>query len=244
MERERQDKPAADGALQARRERGADQGAAHGSEIGLKIGLTGGIGSGKSTVARMLVDLGAVLVDTDAIARELTAPGGAAIPALREAFGPQAVGADGALNRDWMRERVFSDPEAKGRLEGILHPMIGETAQQRALAAAPATVVFDVPLLVESGRWRSRVDRVLVVDCREQTQVERVMARNGWPAETVQRIIAQQATRAQRRAVADAVIDNDGRDLPALRAEVGRLWRLWHEDPAPPGGTPAARAAP
>ena len=152
----------------------------------------------------MRVDLGAVLVDTDAIARELTAPGGAAIPALREAFGPQAVGADGALNRDWMRERVFSDPEAKGRLEAILHPMIGETAQQRALAAAPATVVFDVPLLVESGRWRSRVDRVLVVDCREQTQVERVMARNGWPAETVQRIIAQQATRAQRRAVADA----------------------------------------
>ena len=234
MERERLDKPAADGALQARRERGADQGAAHGSEIGLKIGLkiglTGGIGSGKSTVARMLVDLGAVLVDTDAIARELTAPGGAAIPALREAFGPQAVGADGALNRDWMRERVFSDPEAKGRLEGILHPMIGETAQQRALAAAPATVVFDVPLLVESGRWRSRVDRVLVVDCREQTQVERVMARNGWTAETVRRIIAQQATRAQRRAVADAIILNDGLDLPALRAEVARVWRRWHEE--------------
>lgn len=244
MERERQDKPGADGALQARRGRGADQGAVDGSKISLKIGLTGGIGSGKSTVARMLVELGAVLVDTDAIARELTAPGGAAIPALREAFGPQAVGADGALDRDWMRERVFKDPEAKGRLEAILHPMIGETAQQRALEAAPATVVFDVPLLVESGRWRARVDRVLVVDCREQTQIERVMARNGWTAETVRRIIAQQATRAQRRAVADAVIDNDGLDLPALRAEVGRLWRRWHEDPAPPGGTPAAGAAP
>jgi dephospho-CoA kinase len=197
---------------------------------GLKIGLTGGIGSGKSTVARMLVDLGAVLVDTDAIARELTAPGGAAIPALRQAFGPEALGADGALDRDWMRARVFSDPQAKGRLEAILHPLIGELAGARAAAAAPATVVFDVPLLVESGRWRARVDRVLVVDCREQTQVERVMARNGWPAETVQRIIAQQATRAQRRAAADAVIDNDGPDLPALSAEVGRLWRRWHEE--------------
>ena len=211
---------------------------------GLRIGLTGGIGSGKSTVARILVDLGAVLVDTDAIARELTAPGGAALPALREAFGPQAVGADGALNRDWMRERVFSNPEAKGRLEAILHRMIGETAHQRALAAAPATVVFDVPLLVESGRWRARVDRVLVVDCLEQTQIERVMARNGWSAETVQRIMAQQATRAQRRAVADEVVFNDGLDLPALRTAIGRIWQRWHAEALPPSGTPAAPAAP
>jgi dephospho-CoA kinase len=211
---------------------------------GLKIGLTGGIGSGKSTVARMLVDLGAVLVDTDAIARELTAAGGAAIPTLREAFGPQAVGADGALNRDWMRERVFADPEAKRRLEAILHPMIGQAASERAAAAAPATVVFDVPLLVESGRWRARVDRVLVVDCREQTQVERVMARNGWPVETVQRIIAQQATRAQRLAAADAVIFNDGMELSALRAEVVRLWRDWHDPAGPPQGTPSAQMPP
>ncbi len=209
---------------------GGHPGLGPGRAPGLKIGLTGGIGSGKSTVARMLVDLGAVLVDTDAIARELTAPGGAAIPTLREAFGPQAVGADGALKRDWMRERVFGDPEAKRRLEAILHPMIGQVASERAAAAAPATVVFDVPLLVESGRWRARVDRVLVVDCQEQTQVERVMARNGWPAETVRRVIAQQATRAQRSAVADAVIFNDGLDLPALRAEVGRVWRRWHEE--------------
>ncbi len=244
MERERHEKPTADGAPQARPGRGADQGAEHGLNIGLKIGLTGGIGSGKSTVARMLVDLGAVLVDTDAIARELTTPGGAAIPALREAFGPQAVGADGALNRDWMRERVFSNPEAKSQLETILHPMIGETARQRALAAAPATVVFDVPLLVESGRWRSRVDRVLVVDCHEQTQVERVMARNGWTAETVRRIMAQQATRAQRRAVADEVVFNDGLDLPALRTAIGRIWQRWHAEALPSSGTPAAPAAP
>ena len=223
---------------------GGHPGLGPGRAPGLKIGLTGGIGSGKSTVARMLVDLGAVLVDTDAIARELTAPGGAAIPALREAFGPQAVGADGALNRDWMRERVFSNPEAKSRLETILHPMIGETARQRALAAAPATVVFDVPLLVESGRWRSRVDRVLVVDCHEQTQVERVMARNGWSAETVQRIMAQQATRAQRRAVADEVVFNDGLDLPALRTAIGRIWQRWHAEAMPSSGTPAAPAAP
>jgi hypothetical protein len=134
MEQDPQEEPAADGSPQAHPGRGEDQGAAQELKIGLKIGLTGGIGSGKSTVARMLVDLGAVLVDTDAIARELTAPGGAAIPALREAFGPQAVGADGALNRDWMRERVFSDPEAKGRLEAILHPMIGETARQHRAA--------------------------------------------------------------------------------------------------------------
>ena len=195
-----------------------------------QIGLTGGIGSGKSSVARVLVECGALLVDTDAIARSLTSPGGAALAAIAEAFGDHMIGPTGALDRDRMREQAFADAAARRRLEGILHPMIGETAQQRALAAAPATVVFDVPLLVESGRWRSRVDRVLVVDCREQTQVERVMARNGWTAETVQRIIAQQATRAQRSAVADAIILNDGLDLPALRAEVGQVWRRWHEE--------------
>ena len=198
------------------------------ADRGLHIGLTGGIGSGKSTVARYLVERGAVLVDTDAIARALTAPGGAALPEIAREFGPQAIGADGAMDRDWMRARAFADAGLKARLEGILHPLIGATARAQAAAAGRATVVFDVPLLVESGHWRARVDRVLVVDCSEQTQVQRVMARNGWPEEAVRRVIAQQATRTQRRAIADAVILNEGITLDALHAEVDRVWNLWH----------------
>ena len=195
---------------------------------GLHIGLTGGIGSGKSTVARRLVERGAVLVDTDAIARALTAPGGAALPEIAREFGLQAIGADGAMDRDWMRARAFGDPGVKARLEAILHPLIGATARTQAAAAGRATVVFDVPLLVESGRWRARVDRVLVVDCSEPTQMRRVMARNGWPEDAVRRVVAQQATREQRRAVADAVILNDGLSLEELRREVDRVWDRWH----------------
>lgn len=195
---------------------------------GLHIGLTGGIGSGKSTVARRLVERGAVLVDTDAIARALTAPGGAALSAIAQAFGAQAIGADGAMDRDWMRARAFADPAVKARLEGILHPMISMTAHAQAATAGNATVVFDVPLLAESGHWRARVDRVLVVDCSEQTQVQRVKARNGWPEEAVRRVIAQQATREQRRAIADAVILNDGISPGELQNEVDRVWDRWH----------------
>ncbi len=217
----------------------ADSGAAAGSAAGgaaaaaeavgrgLRVGLTGGIGSGKSTVARRLVERGAVLVDTDAIARALTAPGGAALPGIAREFGAQAIGADGAMDRDRMRARVFADPQAKARLEALLHPLIDQAARARAEAAGAAPVVFDVPLLAESGRWRARVDRVLVVDCSEQTQVQRVMARNGWPEEVVRRVIGQQATRAQRRALADAVIFNDGLTLAELRAEVDRVWDAW-----------------
>jgi dephospho-CoA kinase len=176
----------------------------------------------------MLVERGALLVDTDAIARSLTAPGGAALAAIAEAFGPEMVGADGAMDRDRMRALVFADPQAKQRLEAIIHPLIGREADRQAAAAAPGQpVVFDVPLLAESGRWRDRVDRVLVVDCDEATQVSRVMARNGWPAETVQRVMSQQANRAQRRAVADAVILNDGLSLEDLRRQVDALWCQW-----------------
>ena len=209
---------------------------------GLHIGLTGGIGSGKSTVARRLVELGAVLVDTDAIARALTAPGGAALPAIAQDFGPQAIGADGAMDRDWMRARAFADPAVKARLEAILHPLIGTTARAQAAAAGGRTVVFDVPLLAESGHWRARVDRVLVIDCGEQTQVQRVMARNSWPEEAVRRVIAQQATREQRRAIADAVILNDGISLVQLQAEVDRVWDRWHggDSSASGGGLTAA----
>ena len=191
----------------------------------MRIGLTGGIGSGKSTVAAALVELGgALLVDTDAISRALTAPGGGAMAAIEARFGRPFVASDGALDRAAMRELAFRDPAAKQALESILHPMIGaETARQAALAAPGQRVVFDVPLLVESGRWRRLVDRVLVVDCDESTQIARVMARSGLSEAAVRAILAQQATRAQRRAAADAVIHNDGLTLSQLREEVGQL---------------------
>ena len=193
-----------------------------------RVGLTGGIGSGKSTVCRMLRDLGAWIVDTDAIAHRLTAPGGRAIPAIAAQFGAEVIAGNGSMDRARMRERVFADPAQRRALEAILHPMIGEDTRAEA-AAAPqgAIVVFDVPLLVESGRWRDQVDRILVVDCPVETQIARVMQRNGWTADAVQRIIDQQASRAQRLAVADDVIVNDGLELEELAAEVRRIWSGW-----------------
>ena len=193
----------------------------------LRIGLTGGIGSGKSTVATLLVAHGANLIDTDVIAREIAQPGGLAIAAIREAFGPEALDAAGGLDRAAMRSRVFADPLVKRRLEAILHPLIGIETQRRADAAGAAVRVFDVPLLAESARWRDRVDRVLVVDCSDATQLRRVMQRSGWSAEMVQAVIAQQARRSQRRACADAVIHNDGISLDELAAEVSALWAAW-----------------
>ena len=194
---------------------------------GAAIGLTGGIGSGKSTVAAMLVELGAQLVDTDAIARSLTAPGGAAMPAVAQAFGAAFVAADGALDRERMRTLAFSDAGARARLEAILHPLIGAEAARQAAAAAGRPVVFDVPLLTPQSAWRARVARVLVVDCDEATQAARVAARPGWDEAMARRVIAQQIPRAQRRALADAVIHNDGLPLEALRAEVRALWHAW-----------------
>jgi len=195
------------------------------------IGLTGGIGSGKSTVATMLVACGAVLVDTDAIAHALTAPGGAALAPLAQAFGPDIIGANGAMDRHRMRALVFSDAQRKKQLEGILHPMIGAEAMCQAAAAGDKPVVFDVPLLATSSHWRQRVARVLVVDCREDTQVRRVMQRSGWSDEQVQRVIAQQASRASRRAIADALIFNDGLSLAQLQLEVQALWQAWRAGP-------------
>ena len=198
------------------------------------IGLTGGIGSGKSTVAGMLAARGAGIVDTDALARALTAPGGAALPAIAEAFGPGVIAADGALDRAHMRRVVFAGadaPAARRRLEGILHPMILAHALEdagRFMQAHPGQpVVFDVPLLVESGHWAERVDKVLVVECPPDEQVRRVVARSGWAEADVRRVIAQQASNAQRRAVADAVIVNHGLTLDDLRAEVDRVWADW-----------------
>jgi len=196
---------------------------------GLKLGLTGGIGSGKSSVARRLAAHGALLVDTDAVAHALTAPGGAAIPAIAAAFGDAMIGADGAMDRARMRALVFDDAAQRQRLEAILHPMIGAaTRAQASRAGAGQAVVFDVPLLTESGAWRARVDRVLVVDCSTATQVARVVARSGWAPEAVERTIAQQATRAQRRAIADAVIVNDTLTLAQLDSEVDALCAAWN----------------
>ena len=189
------------------------------------IGLTGGIGSGKSTVATMLAERGAAVIDADAISRATTATGGAALPAIAEAFGPALIGSDGALDRAAMRELVFRDATARQRLETIIHPLVAhetERQTQQALAAGHPVLVFDVPLLVESGaRWRSRVDRVWVVDCDPATQIERVMARNQLAREQVEQILAAQSPRAQRLAAADTVLFNGaGTTLEALRAQV------------------------
>jgi dephospho-CoA kinase len=194
-----------------------------------RLGLTGGIGSGKSTVAAWLQQRGAHLVDTDALSRQLTQAGGGAIEALRRAFGDHAIGPDGALDRQAMRELVFHDPEAKRRLEALLHPLIGvEAARQAAQAQPGQMVVFDVPLLVESRAWRTRVDQVLVVDCSPARQIARVMQRSGLDARAVEAIIATQAPRARRLAAADVVIANDHDALGPLHDRLETLWALWH----------------
>ncbi len=191
-----------------------------------RIGLTGGIGSGKSTVARVLVECGAALIDADAISRQLTAPGGAAISALASQFGPQIITAEGAMDRDRMRQLAFNDPALKKQLEAIIHPLISQESLRQSSAAVDAgcaCIVFDIPLLVESGRWRQQLDRVLVVDCAEDTQIARVMARNGLTREGVEKIIAAQASRAQRLAAADICICNEGLSLQALARLVRQL---------------------
>jgi dephospho-CoA kinase len=193
----------------------------------LRIGLTGGIGSGKSTVGQLLQARGAAVIDADAIARRVTAPLGAAIPAIAQRFGNEFVTPEGALDRERMRTHVFSQPQAKQALEAIIHPLVTQETQrqaQEAIAQGHHTLVFDVPLLVEAGaRWRAQVDRILVVDCLEETQIQRVMARNGWSRETVQAIIAAQTSRTQKLAAADWVIANEGITLDALRACVQSL---------------------
>ncbi|NIE83253.1 MULTISPECIES: dephospho-CoA kinase [unclassified Burkholderia] len=187
------------------------------------VGLTGGIGSGKTTVANRFGARGATLVDTDAIAHQVTAPGGAAMPAIAAAFGPAFVAADESLDRARMRALVFGDEAARKRLEAITHPLIrAETEQQAARANGPY-VIFVVPLLVESGSWRRRVDRVLVVDCEVETQIARVMQRNGFAREQVEAIVARQATREARLAAADDVIVNEAAPDAALDTRIDAL---------------------
>ncbi len=194
----------------------------------LKIGLTGGIGSGKSTVAAMLVSRGAALIDTDAIARELTAAGGTALPLLVREFGDAILLPDGSLDRAAMRSRAFGDVSVRQRLEAVLHPMIGEQAQHQANTSTSPMLVFDVPLLAESRHWRARVHRVLVVDCRTDTQIDRVANRPGWTREAAAQATAAQCSREARRAIADAVIFNDAIAMLELQAHTEALWRLWN----------------
>ena len=176
------------------------------------VGLTGGIGSGKSTVADLFASLGVAVVDTDAIAHEMTGAQGAAMPVIGDAFGPTVLLADGGLDRAAMRRLVFSDPSAKSRLEAILHPMIRRESEFRCQAAAGAPyVLLVVPLLVESGDYRQRVDRILVVDCDETVQISRVVARSGLSAAEVQAIMVTQVSRSDRLAAADDVVSNSER---------------------------------
>jgi dephospho-CoA kinase len=183
------------------------------------VGLTGGIGSGKSAAASEFERLGAVLVDTDAIAHELTQPGGQAIPEVERIFGAEVIGPSGAMDRKRMRERVFADPVARKALEALLHPLIREESRARIAGAQGPYVIHVVPLLIESADYRSRVDRVLVIDSPEELHIERVRARSGLSAEEVRAIIASQATRAARLAGADDVIENGG-TIDALRKQV------------------------
>jgi dephospho-CoA kinase len=203
--------------------------------IALRLGLTGGIGSGKSTVAHIFTKLGAALIDADAISRGVTAPNGAAIASLAAEFGADFITPEGALDRDKMRSLVYADASARKRLEAIVHPLVGQEIARQSDAATQAgsrCLVFDIPLLVESTHWRQRLDRVLVVDCPEERQIERVIARsskegNAMTREAVQGIIRSQATRAQRLRASDTVIFNDAINLTQLEAEVTELWQFF-----------------
>lgn len=190
------------------------------------VGLTGGIGSGKTTVANMFAARGAAIIDTDQIAHELTRPGGIAIPAIAAQFGSDFIASTGALDRARMRDAVFADPAAKRRLEAILHPLIRSECERAAQQAQGPYLILVVPLLVESGNWKQRVSRVLVVDCPEQQQIMRVMDRNGLSEAQVRAIMASQATREQRLAAADDVLSNT-EETAALEPQVERLHALY-----------------
>ena len=195
-----------------------------------RLGLTGGIGSGKSTVASLLGNLGAVVIDADAISRATTASGGAAIASISAALGAGCIAPDGSLNRSHVRELVFSNPQARSQLEGIIHPLVAaEIAHQidAAERAGAACIVIDIPLLVESARWRPILDRVLVVDCSEATQIARVAQRNQLATPEIRKIMSSQASRAQRLSAADLVIYNDGLTLDALALEVRQIAALF-----------------
>jgi dephospho-CoA kinase len=186
------------------------------------VGLTGGIGSGKSAVARLFAGHGAAVIDSDDIAHELSGPGGAAIGKVRATFGAEMIRPDGSLDRDRMRAFVFGDPAAREKLEAILHPLIREESTRRAMRAAGPYVVLVIPLLIEGGVDRTRIQRVLVVDCTEAQQITRAMERSSLRESEVRAILSAQASRAERLAQAEDVIDNSG-PRQALAPQVARL---------------------
>ena len=202
----------------------------------LVVGLTGGIGSGKSAVAAAFARLGAPVVDTDAIAHELSAAGAPGQRAVVAAFGQSAARADGSLDRAWLRERAFADPQFRHALEALLHPLIREEAMQRVAKWHEPYGLLVVPLLLERGGARAGVDRVLVVDCPEETQVARAMARSGLEERQVRAIMAAQLSRASRLAQADDVLDNSG-TFEAIAPQVAGLDRLYRRS----GDAPTSR---
>jgi dephospho-CoA kinase len=192
----------------------------------LKLGVTGGIGCGKSTVTALLAELGATVIDADAISRSLTAAGGAALPEIVRQFGSEMLASNGELDRTRMRHQVFSDTAARQQLESIIHPMVRREIERQIQTAEQSAVkclILDIPLLVESDHWRTFLDRILVVDCEPATQIQRTMSRNSMTAEQVQAIMNIQSTRAQRLALADAVVLNDGITKEELRRLVAQL---------------------
>jgi len=190
------------------------------------VGVTGGIGSGKSTVAALFAALGAGVVDTDAISRQLTAPGGAAIPAIREKFGDDFINEDGSLSRTVMRERVFNHPPARKQLEAIMHGRIQDAVMAALEAATEPYVLLVVPLLIEVGSYRPILSRVLVVDCEEENQINRASIRAGMTPTAVRAIMAAQTDRKTRLRVADDVIENNA-DLASLETVVRQLDRQY-----------------
>ena len=192
------------------------------------VGLTGGIGSGKSAAAQVFEELGASVIDTDAIAHALTAPGGAAIAPIRAAFGADYINAEGALARARMRELVFSDGEKKRRLEAILHPMIRERSNELVRAARSRYVILMVPLLIESDNYRGRCQRIVVVDCPEELQLKRLQQRDGSTLEQARAMLSAQTSRATRLKAAHDVIHNES-DRAALREQVATLHQRYLE---------------
>ena len=197
------------------------------TQAAMRLGITGGIGSGKSTVCALLADKGIPVIDADAISRACTAPGGAALPAIAQAFGDAVFEAPGILNRDAMRALVFDQPKARAQLQALLHPMIAAEIERQASQAAlasPPCIAFDIPLLVESKRWRAVLDRVLVVDCQAQTQIDRVMQRSGLTPESVQKIMAAQSSRVARLQCADYVLFNESVTIDAISQQLGAIF--------------------
>jgi dephospho-CoA kinase len=186
-----------------------------------RVGLTGGIASGKSTVARLFAALGVPIIDSDELAREVVAPGQPLLTQIAERFGAHVIASDGSLDRRALRDVVFANPSARADLEALTHPAIAKASERRAATAGGPYQIHAIPLLVEK-KLSSRVDRVLVVDCDEETQIRRLQARDGSTLEQARAILAAQASRAQRLDVADDVISNVG-ELQSLRQQVEKL---------------------